>query len=305
MNRVFAICLSFLMLAEVGSAADFSVKESVGEHVEVLHKGRVLTRLMTARDDSTRKRTHETYKVYMHVIDPLDPEGKRLITKGPGGQYTHHRGIFIGWSKMTVGDQIGNWWQCTGDARQAYTGIISQEAGDDKIVLAVGVEWKNGDVVVLTEVREFTIFKPDAKGSFMIEKKSSLTAVAGDAELNGNPDHGGCQFRPSGEVSKNKSAKYLVPGNVAVGKARDLPWAAETFKLGDNDYLIQHLSDPGLPKGTRYSAYRNYGRFGAFPVDKIAMGETKSYRFGFYISTGTLPDDEVDMQKRWNAFAGK
>ena len=111
--------------------------------------------------------------------------------------------------------------------------------------------------------------------------------------------------RPSNEVSKNKSAKYLTPSKVDVRKVKDLQWVAETFKLGDNDYLIQYLSDPGLPKSTRYSAYRNHGRFGAFPVDKIAKGETKSFRFGFYISTGTLPDDETDMQNRWNAFAEK
>jgi hypothetical protein len=307
MSRILATFLSLFIVVSLVSAADFSVKETPGEHVDVVYKGRTLTRFMTARDDSTPERTHETYKTYMHVIDPLDPDGKRYITKGAGGKFTHHRGIYIGFSRMKAGPHGGDWWHCKKDERQAYTKIISQDAGDDKIVLTVGVEWRKGDVVCVSEERQFTVHKPDAKGSFLIEKVAKLTAVVGDVELKGDPEHAGCQFRPDNEVASNKSAKYLAPGKAAVGNkgVKDLPWVAESYKLGDRNYLIQHMCDPGLPKGTVYSAYRDYGRFGAYFVDKIPKGETKSYRFGFYISTGTLPDSEDEMQARWKAFAGK
>ena len=51
--------------------------------------------------DETSKETREqTYKVFHHLYDP---SGKRLITKGPGGLYTHHRGLFYGFNKVTYG----------------------------------------------------------------------------------------------------------------------------------------------------------------------------------------------------------
>lgn len=289
------------------SASGFSVQEEVGKHIDISFDGRKIARFMTARDDSTPERTHETYKPYLHVVDPLDEKGERFITKGAGGKYTHHRGIYIGFSKMKVGEHKGDWWHCRKDERQAFTGIIEQEAKDDTLTLIVGVDWVKGDVVCLSEKREFVFHRPNEQGSFLIEKTSHLTAVAGDASLKGDPEHAGCQFRPSNDVAKNKSARYLAAGGAAVGNKgqRDIPWVAETFKLNDRDYLIQHLSDPGLPEGTVYSAYRDYGRFGVYWVDTIPEGETRSYRFGFYISTGTLPENEAKLQARWETFAGK
>ncbi|NCX98516.1 MAG: hypothetical protein EBX35_08070, partial [Planctomycetia bacterium] len=41
-----------------------------------------------------------TYKPFHHVFDPAT--GIR-ITKGDGGQYTHHRGIFFGYNRITHG----------------------------------------------------------------------------------------------------------------------------------------------------------------------------------------------------------
>ena len=298
---LFGLLLSLGHLA----AADFSVKEVKGEHVDIQYKGRNIARFMTARDDSTPERTHDTYKTYLHVMDPLDEKGERYLTKGPGGKFTHHRGIYIGFSKMKVGEHAGDWWHCRKDERQAYAGILKQEATDESLKLVVAVNWVKGDILCVSEAREFIFHKPDDKGSFLIEKTSRLSAIAGDATLKGDPEHAGCQFRPSNDVVANKSAKYLAAGGAAVGSKgqKDLPWVASTFKFNDQDYLIQHLSDPKLPKGTIYSAYRDYGRFGVYWVDTIPKGQSKSYRFGFFISTGTLPEDEAELQARWEAFA--
>ncbi len=53
-------------------------------------------RYMYAYDTSTDTRAHETYKVFHHVYDP---GSETIITKGPHGKYTHHRGMYVGWNK--------------------------------------------------------------------------------------------------------------------------------------------------------------------------------------------------------------
>ena len=306
MKKTLVTLSGLLLISGHLAAADFTVVEKPGEHIDIRYESRNIARFMTARDDSTPERTHDTYKTYLHVIDPLDESGERLLTKGPGGRFTHHRGIYIGFSKMKVGEHSGDWWHCRKDERQTYTGILEQDATDERLKLVIGVNWVKGDVVCLSEKREFVFHKPEEDGSFLIEKVSHLTAVAGEAVLKGDPEHAGCQFRPSNEVAENKSAKYLAAGGATVGNKgeKDLPWVASTFRFNDRDYLIQHMSDPGLPKGTVYSAYRDYGRFGVYWVDTIPEGKTKSYRFGFHIGTGILPDDETELQARWEKFAG-
>ena len=63
---------------------------------------------MTAYDESTPESKHETYKVYTHIFDK---HGKAPITKGAGGApFTHHRGIFLGWSKTRFsGKSVDSW----------------------------------------------------------------------------------------------------------------------------------------------------------------------------------------------------
>ncbi len=50
----------------------------------------------------------------------------------------------------------------------------------------------------------------EGDGAYLqVDVHSELTAPVADVELNGDPEHAGCQFRPSQAVAKNKSAKYL------------------------------------------------------------------------------------------------
>ena len=77
---------------------EFTLRDEPGDHVDVLRDGDPVARYMYAYDP-TAEGAHETAKPYLHVVDPST--GKP-ITKGPGGKYTHHRGIFIGWKQFGV-----------------------------------------------------------------------------------------------------------------------------------------------------------------------------------------------------------
>src|SRR6185503_3979291 len=69
------------------------------------------------RESSKDART-ETYKIFHHLYDP---KGERFVTKGSGSQFTHHRGIFFGFNKVTYGDNKKcDVWHCTGDAFQSH-----------------------------------------------------------------------------------------------------------------------------------------------------------------------------------------
>jgi len=63
------------------------------------------------------------------------------------------------------------------------------------------------------------------------------------------------------------------------------------------------LSHPDNPKNTRWSAYRDYGRFGAFPAATIPAGGNLVLRYRFLIADGEMPPVEL-IQKCWDEFAG-
>ena len=287
------------------SAADFSITENPGKSIEVSYKGKALMRFMAERDASTKEKDDETYKVYSHIVDPLDPEAKRMITKGHGGKYPHHRGIFVGF-KVSVDKTKADLWHMKGQARNTYKKILKQEVSDEYAKLTVEIDWVNGDTVLLKEERTFNFTAPASNGAFLIDLQTKLTAVAGDANVGADREHGGCHFRADNEVSKNKSAKYILPAGKDVKKAIDMPWAAMTFKLGERQYYVQHMTDPKAEKW-QYSAYRDYGRFGSFPLPRgVKKGESLNYRFGFYISPGAFPENAEDsFVKRYSDFINK
>jgi len=307
-TRRFLVAAALVpVLGWAGAArADFSFKDTPGEHMDVLLEGKPVARYMYAHDTSTKERHHETYKPYLHVLDPADGEP---ITKGPGGKYTHHRGIFIGWRAVGYkGKRYDLWHMSGGDI--VHQKFLEKEAGKDEAVLASLTHWVNAKgETMLVEERTMTFRPPPTDdGIVVVDFVSTLKAADAAADLRGDPEHAGVQYRPHNGVAKNKSAKYVFPeerinaGNV--GKERDLPWAAERYELRGNTYAVQHMNHPSNPKGTRYSAYRPYGRFGAFFEKKIPEGESLTVRYRILVTKGGLPARDT-LQKYYEAFAGK
>lgn len=294
-----------LALGWAGAArADFVVKDTPGDHLDVLLRGKPVARYMYAHDTSTDQRHHETYKPYLHMLDPADGQP---ITKGPGGKFTHHRGIFIGWNKMRVGGKSYDFWHMSG-GDIVHQKFLKQDAGAEEAILTSLTHWltKDGKTVV-EEARTMTFRRaPTDDGIVLVDFVSTLKAPGEAVDLKGDPEHAGMQYRPHDGVSKNKSAAYLFPkesinkGNV--GKERDLPWAAETYELGNRKYAVQHMNHPSNPKDTRYSAYRDYGRFGAFFEKTVPAGESLTVRYRILIKKGDLPPRDT-LQAYYEAFA--
>ena len=97
MSAALVILLQFP--ASLTAAAEFELKDTEGKYLDILYQGRIVGRYMYEYDRSSKERLQETYKPFLHIFDP---KGKAPITKGAGGRYTHHRGLFIGWSKIDL-----------------------------------------------------------------------------------------------------------------------------------------------------------------------------------------------------------
>lgn len=293
------ILLAAIVLAAGLAHADTGVtlKDQQGEHLDVLRDGKVIARYMYAYDNSAKDKLGLTYKPYLHVFDA---EGKAPITKGPGGGFTHHRGIFIGWNKLTVAGQVVDRWHMKG-GEQIHKKFIAMKDGVGFTSL---VEWTAADPkVLLEEERTFNFLPAPAPAYALIEMTSKLKAVAGETKFDGDPEHAGLQFRPANEVDP-KATEYVYPKeNADAHKDRDYPWVGETFTLNGKPYSVVYLNHPSNPQGAAFSAYRNYGRFGGFFKTAIPKDATLTLRVRFLVAEGAMPSPEF-IQKAYNEFAG-
>lgn len=208
----------------------FSFQDTAGDHLDVLFAGRPVARYMYAFDTSTQERAHETYKPYLHV---LDTDGKTLLTKGPGGQYTHHRGIFIGWQKIRLGDKSYNLWEMAGGTL-VHQKFLEQHATPSEARFTSLVHWRIKDDAkpIIEEERTMVLRHRPAPVIALVDFMTHLKAVREDLVLDGDPEHGGVQYRPANEVDK-QATTYLFPKDgVDPRKDKDLPWAAMSCVLG-------------------------------------------------------------------------
>ncbi len=86
-----------------------------------------------------------------------------------------------------------------------------------------------------------------------------------------------------------------------VGRAR-LYSLVPPYVLGGKTYSIVDLNHPGNPKKTRFSAYRDYGRFGAFPTATLKQKETLVLNHRFLVIDGPMPS-AATIQKWWDEYA--
>ena len=84
-------------LPDKADKPSFRFEDEEGYSTDLILGDRPVMRYMYEKlDTSSQERIGETYKVYHHVYDPL---GKGFVTKGPGGLFPHHRGLFYGFNK--------------------------------------------------------------------------------------------------------------------------------------------------------------------------------------------------------------
>jgi hypothetical protein len=291
----------------------FSWRDKEGEYLDLLFDGRKVTRYMYAYDTSSKERIIETYKTFLHVFDA---QGQNLLTNGPDGLrpyltnkilYPHHRGIFIGWNRLEFGGKRYDFWHMGEQGRvQKHQKFMELTAGP---VLARSnslVRWddKNGQTII-AEQRETTVFRQSDPTVLLLEFRTELKAVSGDVFLDGDPEHAGFQYRPHDGVAKGAKdvkATYLFhKEGINPKKDKDLPWVGMSYGLNGRRYSVEHINHPDNPKPVIYSAYRDYGRFGAFFKKEIKAGETLTLRYRIWVVEGEMPDRQ-ELASKYSAF---
>lgn len=273
------------------------IKVTPNEAVDVAQEGKVVARFMMSHDVSTPAKRLENYKPYLHVFDP---SGALRLTKGPGFNFTHHRGIMLGFAKINVGGRNFDRWHMTG-GDQVVTAVKPTDSG-----FVASIDWQGAGAAakpILTEERAFTFTKASAPFYLGIEMKTALKPDQGEAKIDGDPEHAGAQFRPSEKIDGTKTT-YAYPGkDVLIHKVRDLTWVAEIFTVEGKTFTALLLNHPSNPKDTAFSAYRDYGRFGAFPKGVATPDAPFKLRYKWLIAEGDVRDAAA-FQQAYNAFAG-
>jgi hypothetical protein len=260
----------------------------------------------TALDVSSKEAREATYKPYHHMYDP---EGKRYVTKGPGGLFPHHRGLYFGFNKITYGPegkQQADTWHCNNGEYQEHVEILAEEVGPVLGSHRLKIHWRGRDQQVFAvEVREMTAYNtPDG---ILVEFASVLNSAGGQVRLDGDPQHAGFQFRASQDVP-DKTAKltyYLRPdGKGEPGKFRNwpadkdhanLPWNALSFVLDYQRYTCCYLDHPQNPKESRYSE-RDYGRFGSYFEFTVDENHPLAVNYRVWLQAGEMTVEQVQQR---------
>jgi hypothetical protein len=307
---VFAV-LSLLIgvLGLARGAEPMRFEDTSGTYLDLLSEGTPLLRYMYAHDASTDQRRFETYKPFHHVYD-----GELRLTNGPDGQseyvsnqirYPHHRGIFIGWNKLTFDGKRYDLWHMK-NVEQVHQRFEQTITGLAQASCTSLIHWNDDKgKPIIAERRKVTVYRQATPTVVLLDFHTELTAVRGDVYLDGDPEHAGVQYRAHNDVAAGGAdvkAKYLFHADgIDPRKDKDLPWVAMSYGLAGKRYSVQHMNHPDNPKGTVYSAYRDYGRFGAFFKHTIEKGETLTLRYRIWVGRGELPDRKT-LASRYAAF---
>jgi len=291
----------------------FSWNDKKDQYLDLLFDGRKVTRYMYALDRSTKQRVLETYKTFLHVFDAA---GERLLTNGPDGLhpyminkilYPHHRGIFIGWNRLEFEGKRYDFWHMGEQGRvQKAERFLELTAGPVFARSNSLVHWNDKDGrTIIAEQRKTTVFRQSEPTILLLDFVTELKAVSGDVFLNGDPEHAGFQYRPHDDVAKGDKdvkATYLFhKDGIDPKKDKDLPWAAMSYGLNGRRYSVLYMDYLDNPRPVIYSAYRDYGRFGAFFKKKINADDTLTLRYRIWITEGRMPE-QVRLANKYSEF---
>jgi hypothetical protein len=281
------------------AAASVEFNRQNEHYLDVLSKGKTVARYMHAHDPSTRESLHATYKPYLHIFDP---ETGKPITKGPGGQFSHHRGLFLGWNRLITEDGRFDFWHMSGST-QVHRFFSAIKIQKDHSSVTSNIDWvdPNGKCVI-KELRTMTFIHdtiPDAIGIIDLETELMPTL---DLKLEGDPEHAGIQYRPADQINR-KTNEYLFPAEGQnPRKDLNMPWVAQYHEIGSRQYSVVLLNATNNPRPTRFSAYRDYGRFGSFFTQDLIKESTLRLHYRWIILRGKTPPRETIQAwfDRWN-----
>lgn len=296
--------LAAALLAFFATAATAEAAKTLPDTLDLSVGGAPWLRTMCAPFDPARN--EETYKVYTHI---LDFSGKAPITKGPGGKYPHHRGLYIGWKDTLIDGVDYDTWHMSNSIQQ----LTAAENAPGMQTLSI--DWRDREGNNL--IQEKRIIRAHADGELrVIDFNSNLSAVKSKVELKGDLQHAGMHVRMAQEVAERDEAEtkakttskdstsYILPEG-----AQSLPddkvtgawWVCCSFVVEGKRYWAVHMSAPDTPGGVPVYSIRKYARFGSFFEPTLEPQKPLSLNFRIIVSEKEL--DQKTCQALYDAYA--
>jgi len=295
-----------------GKDSTFSWKASSGDHGtsnDLVLGDRPVLRYMHTKFDKT---DIENTKKPFHMV--YSPDGKQFITKGVGGLFPHHRGIYFGYNKCKVDGKSYDIWHAARGEHSVHVEELERFEGPVFGGHEVRIHWNDREgKTFISEVRRLLVFR-QSSGHHLIHFSSTLTPTRGPVDLDGDPQHAGVQFRSAQYVAENqKKTRYLRPGkwkdlpedkqiNWPGNKQHaNMPWNAIRIHVNDGQYTVAYLSHPANSDDRR-SSERLYGRFGEYFPFKLRKDNLLRVNYRRWIASSHDPKRE-DVEKRYQDLA--
>ena len=309
MPKLFQFTPLFIIAQALIAKSEFSWIETKGTHIDLLYGDRKIARYVYERiKPEDRERT---YKPFYHLYDI---KGEKFVTKGPGGKFTHHRGIYYGFSKCSALDGKGNkvsvdTWHCK-RGYQSHEKVLQQKANSKEASIQSEIAWRVDDsTIFITEKRKLR-FKFDKEERLQIDFDSTLSTTQPEVILDGDPQHAGFQFRASNEVAEStaKQTFYIRPkdGRDEMGKTKNWPqnkdmsnlnWKAQSVVVGGNRYYTLYLDHSQNPKPSFYSE-RDYGRFGSYFKSAVTPENPLSVKYRLIFGNMPLSPEKCQQYSK-------
>lgn len=221
----------------------------------------------------------DTFKVFHHVYGF---HGEGFLTKGVGGEFTHHRGLFLGWSKTTTaGKEMDSWHGGAGSSIRHAKYLGQGETGPMRARRISVSEWTEKDGTVLVrDTRDVTAWFAE-EGRLYLDWSLTIESASGDSVvLDGDPQHAGFQFRADTTIT---AFEYIGPadktgtGDVWTMKNAN-SWAVSLFAAQGNKYAVMQMDHPSNPRPVVVS-HRDYGRFGHFFTATVQKDQPSVFHF--------------------------
>ncbi len=263
-------------------------------------KGPILAVFCEPYDPSTAASKEATFKTFTHVYDP---EGDTLISKGAGGKFPHHRGLFYGFMKTTYSAGLVDTWHCKDGVHLNLTGPGVEEIGPlaARVTLPVGWYGKKDDLFAKEE-RQFTAIR--AGKALVVDFASRVTPVSGTIKVDGDPQHAGYHFRASDEVASvtSKETVFVRPSGADKPVATrnwperkdhiNLPWNLMQFSANGNRYSATYIN-PASNRGESRFSEREYGRFGCYFVAEATQEDPLVVHYRTVFRRGAIDQSEA------------
>lgn len=279
--RAIALCSAL--------AACTSAPVSTHGAEDLLLGSQLAARYMHAAYDPARVRA--TCKVWHELYAP---DG-RVITKGLGGEFEHHRGLFFGFNQTKVEAKSFDFWHCNkGEAQRHMAFASPSQLGVDDSWQVAQIDWTSPDgAAVVHELRGLSAKTIDAR-TWRFDFVSELRCDRA-VSLSGDPQHSGCQFRALAQFAEKGGPKvrYVRPAGV-IAHDNDVwthcDWIAAILPLEGEPVTVLRVELPGNPSGAQWST-RDYGRFGATFSHTLQPNMPLRVAYSYVVALGALDEN--------------